>query len=728
MRHLFLEKGEVVVKEVCQPLLDDHAVLVSVYYSFISSGTEVATISNAQASLLSNIPDKIKKVLESVSSHGIEGTKALIKGKLKGQVQLLGYSCSGRVIAVGSKITKFRAGDFVACAGAGFANHADIVCVPENLVAKINDASILKSASITTIGAIALQGIRRAHLQLGETVCVLGLGLLGQITVQLAKLSGCTVIGIDLLQERLDAAKQLGADYVYCASDDMVQKEIEFLTQHYGVDVTLITAASKSDAIMQQAMEITRKKGKVVLVGDVGLNVSRDPFYKKEIDFLISCSYGPGRYDAQYEQKGQDYPFAYVRWTENRNMQAFVQLLEQRKLNIDILISQEISLDDIQDAYACIKEKQALGIVLCYGSKCEINSVDTQKKDLTHKDEIVQKKEFRFVPAQKDTLRVGFVGAGGFAKIKLMPIVSNIKAVTINAIVDADISTSLNACKLFGGARALVNDHDLFNDDLVDVVIIASPHKYHCEQALRALEHGKAVFLEKPMVTDFEQFERLRTFLDNHKQAPFCVDYNRSFAPFIQKIKKAIEKRHSPLMVHYRMNAGFISKEHWVQTDIGAGRIIGEACHIFDLFCYLTEAKPVSVSVEALHAATDDIFPTDNFSTQITFDDGSICSLLYTALGHAGLGKERMEIFYDSKSIVMDDYIKLQGYGLPHNFNEVTKHADKGHKNLISLFFNQLRQPQFTAPISLQRLNTAAQLTLMIDKLACEGGGSKQIE
>ena len=287
MRQLFIEKNHIAIKEVCEPLLDENLVLVSVNYSFISSGTESATISNASKNVFfTNIPQKIKKVLESLAANGFEGTQALVKGRLSGTVQSLGYSCSGTVVAVGSKVKSIRPGDFVACAGAGFANHADMVCVPENLVVLVKE-TILKEASLTTIGAIALQGIRRAQLQLGDRVCIIGLGLLGQISLQLAKLSGCSVIGIDLVDERLALAKELGATAVYKATDENIYNDIAFLTEHYGVDSTIITAASKSNSIIQQAMEVTRKKGKVILVGDVGLDLERAPFYQKEIDLLF---------------------------------------------------------------------------------------------------------------------------------------------------------------------------------------------------------------------------------------------------------------------------------------------------------------------------------------------------------------------------------------------------------------------------------------------------------
>jgi len=727
MRQVFLEKGAVVVKDVCKPMLDDYSVLVSVHYSFISSGTELATIQHSkQNPLFSNVPQKIKKVLESVAQNGVEGTKALIKGRLKGSLQTLGYSCSGQVIAVGKKVKHFCEGDYVACAGAGLANHADIVCVPELLTVKLRDKKFLKSASLTTVGAIALQGIRRAQLQLGETVCVIGLGLLGQITVQLAKLAGCRVIGVDLVSDRIKLARRLGATVALNATHDDVRKEVEFLTGHHGVDATIITAASQSDSIVQQAMEVTRKKGKVILVGDVGLNLQRSPFYKKEIDFLISCSYGPGRYDSRYEQQAQDYPYAYVRWTENRNMQAFVNLIQDNTLDVKSLIAHEASLQDIEQAYSMLKCGKGLGVVLNYKSEKDLESAsEPEKESVSFQSSFAKASEDR--PAKHDTIRVGFVGAGGFAKVKLMPIVSKLKNVKIDAVVDSDIANATNSGRVYAAAKALTDDRDLFKEDLVDAVVIASPHAFHSTQIINALRNGKAVFCEKPMVTDFNQLHRVVDFVKKNPQSRLCVDFNRSFAPYIQKIKKAVEKRSTPLVVQYRMNAGYIPGEHWVQTDVGAGRIIGEACHIFDLFAFLTDAKPVCVSAESLHAKQEDIFASDNFTVQIRFDDGSICSLLYTAVGHTGLGKERMELFFDGKSVVMNDYKELTGFGLPKSFNKKTNSPDKGHATILKQFFASLQDKNTKLPISFERLQSVSEISLIVDELVAQGGGEKEI-
>jgi predicted dehydrogenase len=403
-------------------------------------------------------------------------------------------------------------------------------------------------------------------------------------------------------------------------------------------------------------------------------------------------------------------------------MQSFVRLLQQGRLNLKPLVHKETDVEHAAQAYEQIANQSILGVILRY------TAIHEQQEIPSYIDSNLLDKNIRFVPARSEKLRVGLVGAGGFAKIKLLPLMNKVDGIKINAIVDADMGNALSVSKLYGAARALSRDDELFENDLVDVVVIASPHRFHCDQAMRALKSGKAVFMEKPMVSDYEQYARFSTFLHRFSDAPLCVDYNRSFSPFMQKIKQAIEKRHSPLMVHYRMNAGYISKDHWIQSDIGAGRIIGEACHIIDLFCFLTDSKPLAVSVEAMHTAKDDIFPTDNFSAQITFQDGSICTLIYTSLGHNQLGKERMELFFDGKTIVMDDYAQLHGFGFPNTFHETTVNPDKGHEALINQFFDSIKKPTFTPPIHFDRLALVAHLTLVIDTLACQGGGTKEIK
>ena len=721
MRQLFLKNGAVQLQNIAQPSLHDDVVLVRTHYSFISSGTEGATIGNAveSAHLFGNLRHKFSKVIETLQKEGLSVTKNLIRAKLKGSSwQQLGYSAVGQVVAVGNNITTLSVGDFVACAGAGIANHAEFLAVPYHLAAKVTDPAFLEQASITTLGAISLQGIRRADLKLGELVCVIGLGLLGQLTVQLAVIAGCRVIGIDPLAERRNLALKSGATAVFDPHDAALERSIQFMSSHHGVDTTFITAASKSDALTQQAMQLTRRKGKVIIVGDVGLGLKRDPLYKKEIDVLISCSYGPGRYDSSYEQKGVDYPYAYVRWTQQRNMQLIVELIEQKKLVVDHLISTTIKLEDASQAYELLKKQEALGIVLAYDASSP--SVQACSPDLFAS---VKKK-------YATSLNVGVIGAGGFATIKLLPFIANLKNVVISSIVDPNPVALLSTGELYKAATLLTNDTALFTDEALDAILIASPHVHHAAQIAQALSNNKAVFSEKPMVTSYEQLEQLKSVFREHPDAALCVDYNRSFSPFMQAVKRAITNRSTPLMIYYRMNAGFISQEHWVQQEaIGGGRIVGEACHIVDLFCFLTGSPASSINLEVLSPCQDSLNKTDNFVSSIRFADGSICTLLYTATGNSAAGKEYMELFFDGKTIIMDDYKTLQGYGLGNAFNQTSSMVQKGHEQLLEQFFSSLR-PEIKNrknPQSFEHLEHVSYITLVMNDLARQSGGERVV-
>lgn len=728
MKQLFLQNGKALLKDVSIPLLEDNNLLVQVCYSFISSGTEVATVKNSEESLLNkfqkNPTQNIEKVIGAVKENGMLGTFSLIKEKMN-SYSSIGYSCSGQVIAVGKKVVDFKVGDYVACAGSGFANHAQVVSVPTKLVAKVLDKNFLRSTSVTTIGAIAMQGVRRAQLELGETVCVLGLGLIGQITVQLAKLAGCKVFGIDLNQERLNLAKQLGADVVLNASLIDIENEIKFVTNYKNIDKTIITAASKSGKVIQQAMNITRRKGKVVLVGDVKIDFNRDPFYSKEIDFLISCSYGPGRYDNNYEQNGVDYPYSYVRWTENRNMQLFVDLVEQKKILIDPLISREFEFDKVEAAYSYLRKQSPLGIVFSYDQNQDFSKEDDV---FNEKDNYIESRFFA-LPYQlkpKD-IKSGFIGAGGFAKIKLLPILSRNFDVSIHFIVDANSTNLLNVAKLYDAKRFSNKHKSLIADDDVNLVVIATPHYLHFEQSMDALRAGKAVFVEKPAAVTFEQLEKLKKFFEVNKHSLYCVDFNRSFALFNLEIKRQLKKRKNPAIINYRMNVGFIPKDHWIQDEKNGGRIIGEACHIFELFCFLTDSKPISISVESLNPNSDEVLSNDNSIISLKMEDGSCCNLIYTSIGNSAMGKEQMEVFFDGKSIFMKDYKKLQGFGFPVCFNKKVRYPDKGHEFLLNEFVKSAKSSTLSWPIPFERIYLATKISLIANKLALAGGGREEI-
>lgn len=723
MRQLFLEDSMIALKEVCQPALDDNSVLVSVHYSCISPAIESAILALTQRGLsLSALPDKVGRILQSFVAQRIEENITYDKNAPKDTIHQLGYACSGQVIAVGKNVTKFRTGDLVACTGAGKANHADIICVPEHQAAFVSDKKFLKIASSSAIGAIALHAVRRSHAKIGEIICVFGLDLLGQITVQLAKLSGSLVIGIDSNESNRKTAIASGADHVFDPLDPEITDALEMITHSIGIDASIITAPNEQQYFLNQAMDVTRQRGRMVVIGDINTECSANKLYHKEIDVIIAHTYYPETNGM--EQNDVSGRVACNHWTQQRNLQAFTTLLERGSINMEAFLLDRIGMKEAETIYTQINKQKKLGAFLTYLPKT---------KTATHKPKLLSgtssnSGELTFIPAVKNELRVGMIGAGSFAKATLLPIVSAIKNTQLNAIVDSNIATSLNISKKYGAALALSSDNELFMQDVVDAVVIASPHNEHCDQALNALAHGKAAFVAKPMVTDFEQLARMKAFLTEHPNAPLCVGYNRSFAPFMQQIKAKLEGRTTPIMLQYRINARTRLQDHWQRSGKGAGNIIGDACHILDLFYYLTGSEPVAVSVDSLRHTDDEVFPTDNFSAQISFADSSICTLLYTSVGHKTEDQERMELYFDGKSIVMDNYKTLTGYGLSPSFNQKTNTPDKGHESLIKRFFSTIQKGEFEAPIHHDRLYSVAKLTLIIDQLAIQGGGFQELK
>jgi predicted dehydrogenase/threonine dehydrogenase-like Zn-dependent dehydrogenase len=721
MRQIFADCGDVVVKEVSQPALEENSVLVAVHYSFMSPSMERDLIGGRGSGVFSGISKKIHRAVTTSPAPEL----AAEKNAKANAVYAFGYSCSGRVMATGKKVHKFRVGDWVACAGAGYAHHADMVSVPESLVVKIADKKNVKAASLTSVGAVALQSVRRAKLQLGDTVCVVGLDLVGQLTAQLARLSGATVIGIDSHKPKLDLAISCGIDHALDINDDAVFTEVKLLTEQHGVDATIVTGTFANNKELECALEVTRKKGRIVLTHDVGLNLDRERLHQREIDLLIACSCGPGRHDASYEESGHDYPYAHVRWTENRNMRAFLHKVETGAVNIAPFVAEEISVSDLKLKNKQVKDSGSLGLVLRYTS----DRGETHVAFRQPVPQLLEKKnnnEPLFKPATQATIRVGVVGTQWGLKQDLVTDVSKVRNISVDAIVDEDVATSVAVAHQYGVARTCTYD-ELFADDVVDAVVISSAHRLHASQTLHALQNGRAVFVEKPLATDFAQLEALRNFLCHYPNAPLCIDYSRGFSPFMEKITTVTSKRRAPLMVHYRINTGFVPKDLMMHGDAGAGRIIGDACQIIDLFCLMVNAQPVMVSVEALHASRDDLFPTDNFVASLSFEDGSVCSLIYTTLGSSESGNERMEIFFDGKSIVVDDYVGLYGFGVPSWFNETMNAPDYGKKVLMKNFFKELKKTVFEPPIPFDRLLLSTKLTLIVDQLACEGGGTKSL-
>lgn len=722
MKQVFLSQGKAVIKDVPQPLLEDSMVLVEVAYSCISSGTERATLNATGQSLTERVLKQghqhISKVLDALKKSGLKTTLSIIKNKLE-QILAVGYSCSGVVIATGSCVKNIKVGDFVACAGAGFAMHGQFVAVPELLTVKIQKETSLKAASATTLGAIALHGLRRANLGLDDLVCIQGLGLLGLLAVQLAVKAGYRVIGVDVNEERMKRARKYGAFCVINAQSESALSELNFATEHRGVDATIMTAGSSSSALLEFATTATRRKGKIVIVGDAPIAVAREELYMKEIDLLISCSYGPGRYDAQYELQGIDYPYAYVRWTENRNLATIARFIDEGSLDITTLLTREFSIQDAPAAYEALSTSQEIGIVLSCQTQIEVVEPQ-QAKDF----EASFKAPSIHYKKAKDSVHIAWVGTGGFSLTELMPTFLRHPNVVLHALADARIQTVVNAAQQFK-IESYTNDYKhLLADDVIDAFVIATPHKFHTDQLLDILGTGRAVFVEKPLSINEEQLAKLNTFHSQNPHAPWHVDFNRRHAPFITQTKQTLAHRTSPVMINYRVNAGFLPAAHWIQSAEHGGRIVGEVCHFVHLLIYLVGALVSRISVSTVGWGRADMSCADTLSVQLTFSDASVATILYAANGNTKLEKERMEIFWEGKAITMEDYRVLQGFGLDTTFNRMTHTPEKGYEQTIDFFVSGLMSGELMKHVGeRQRSLYASEITLLIDQLAHVGGG-----
>jgi predicted dehydrogenase/threonine dehydrogenase-like Zn-dependent dehydrogenase len=629
-----------------------------------------------------NAPSRSSVTLSSVevgtAPHSIGG---LPPNELDVQGWAVGYSAAGEVVAVGEGITDLAPGDLVACAGAGQANHADYVSVKRNLVCRVPAGCPVNAAATTTVGTIALQGVRRASPQLGERVAVIGLGLIGQITVQLLRAAGCDAIGLDLDPARVERARSLGMRDG--ASDaDAFKSVVRDVTGGRGADRTMITAATKSAAVVNLAMEVTRAKGTVVIVGDVGLKIEREQFYRKEIDLLMSTSYGPGRYDAAYEVEGHDYPFGYVRWTLNRNMQAYLDLISSGRVDVLPLIDRVISVDEAPNAYRALADGGGdlpLGVLIRYPD-------DTRElpepADATH----VVIRGHR--PAPEGPLQYALVGAGAFGTAMLVPQMKKRRdRFFLKAVVSRNSVQGGNFARVNQVPILTTNLDDVLADPSIDLVVIATRHHEHAEQAIRALEAGKHVFVEKPLALTWAQLDRVAAVYTAIEAPPLLmVGFNRRFSPALSAVKQLVSAHRAPLVVNYRLNAGYIALDHWVHGPQGGGRNLGEACHMYDVFRFLAGAPASAVTAATIDPGTLPYARNDNFTAVIGYESGMLATLVYTALGpKTGLGKERIEVFCDGDTYVVDDFkqlVKASDGTVLWQSSEI----DKGHFEELSRF------------------------------------------
>jgi len=703
MKQVLIKRGKAFVEEVPAPTVGDDSVLVQVYYSCISVGTEISGMVSSGESLLKkalNQPEKVMKILVNIKKNGLAQTIHKVQSKLE-EGAVTGYSATGIVLEVGNNIKDITVGDRVACAGAGIANHAEYIEVPRNLLAKVPEGVDFNEASTVTLGAIALQGVRRADPKLGEFVAVLGLGVLGQITVQLLKANGCRVIGTDLDEKRIQKALELGMDQgVNPSVEDAVKAAVAFSNGN-GVDTAIITTDTNSNEPLIQAFRMCRKKGKVVLVGVVDMHFNREEMYKKELDLLISTSYGPGRYDEGYEHKGLLYPYAYVRWTETRNMEEYLRLIAEEKINIKALIDKEYAIEKAPEAYESlsVSGSKPLIVLLKYPQQPEARI--SRRIDVAHQ------------PIKKEgVINIAVIGAGGFAKEVHLPNLMKLKHLfKLYAIASKTGNNAKAMAQRFGAAYATTDYQEVLRDKNIDAVIIATRHNLHAKIAIEALRAGKAVFLEKPMALNQEELDALVKTIEETK-LPFMVGFNRRFSPYAQEIKKHVSKRINPMIINYRMNAGYIPLDHWVHSEEGGGRIIGEACHIFDLFNYFTDSEVESVSVDRIKPKTNQYSSEDNAVMTLKYKDGSVCSLSYTSLGNNEYPKEYCEVYFDGKIIVMDDYRKLIGYGV-HLQSVNSPEQKKGQYEELEEFYKYLKGER-GQPIPLWQLVQATEISFEI--------------
>lgn len=668
-----LKSGDTILEEVPAPMVKAGYVLIKTTRSLVSLGTERMLVEFGKANLIDKArqqPDRVKEVLDKIKTDGLQPTLEAVFNKL-GQPLPLGYCNVGRVIAVGRGVTEFQVGDRVASNG----NHAEVVCVPQNLVAKIPDNVSDDEAAFTVIGSIALQGIRNLNPQLGENIVVVGLGLIGLVAAQLLKANGCNVIGTDFDQQKVDMANGFGVTAINPGKGVNPVKFVEDYTNGIGADGVLITASAKTDEVIHQACLMSRKRGRIILVGVIGLNMRRDDFYKKELTFQVSCSYGAGRYDEEYENKGHDYPIAYVRWTEKRNFQSILGAIANGGLNVKSLITEVVPLKDYQLIYGDMRKKGSIASILDYGH--------TDSTDNTDKNDFVVKC-FEGTPGKG---KIGIIGAGNYTGSTVIPCLKKAQA-KVKYIASAGGLSAKVMAKKAGAEMATSNYQEILKDPEVGMVIVTTRHNLHAKMVKETLEAGKSVFVEKPLCLKPEELEEIsEAYQKAGKGVTLTVGFNRRFSPFAVKLKQMVGD--GPKNIIATMNAGFIPPEVWVHDlEVGGGRIIGEACHFIDLCSYLAGSKVVSVCMNAMGENPQE--NTDNATILLKYENGTNAVINYFANGSKAYQKERVEVFSQERVFILDNWRKLEGFGAK-GFSKMKGGMDKGQKDEFRMLNERLQ-------------------------------------
>lgn len=676
-----LKSGEMVVQELPWPQLGEGMVLVRNHYSLISAGTEGSTVKTARASLLAKArqrPQQVKQVLDVLRKQGPVHTYRAVMKKLDAYSPL-GYSSAGEVIEVGQAVTEFAVGDRVACAGAGYANHAEIVSVPVNLCVKLPADADLRRAAYNTLGAIALQGVRQADLRLAEVCAVIGLGLIGQITCLLLRASGVRVIGIDVDAAAVATAGKHSADLAMVREEAGIAERVAAFSGGRGVDAIIITAGTSSFDPINFAGEIARKKGRVVVVGAVPTGFDRDPhYYRKELELRMSCSYGPGRYDPEYEEKGIDYPAAYVRWTEKRNMEAFQELLAAGRIDLDYLSTHEFSLDQAPQAYDMVvsRSEPFLGIMIKY----DVSRTVQRQRVVVAASRPVEK------------VGVAFIGAGSYAQGNLLPTLpKDDPGIVLRGVMTSSGTTSKRVAERFGFEFCTSNEADILGNTEVNTVFIATRHNSHGEYVLKAMRAGKHVFVEKPLCLSLDELQQVTALYGSQLStlnSVLMVGFNRRFAPLAAELKKRIGR--GPMSMLYRVNAGSIPSGNWIQDRaVGGGRLVGEVCHFMDFLTYVCGSLPVQVYASAL---PDPNHLSDTLAINLEFANGSIGTISYFANGPKSLEKEYFEAYQGGTTTILRDFRELEVHNGGKPFRQRLWTQDKGQGQMVRSFLQRVRE------------------------------------
>ena len=694
--------GEMEVKEVSLPQLQSNYVLVENVTSLISAGTERGTVKVAKASLIEKArqrPDLVKQVFQNFKKEGLKATFDKVKTKLDSP-KALGYSTAGIVKASLDSNNVFKSGDRVACAGQDLASHAEVVAIPQNLVAKIPDNVTFEEAAFTTVGAIALQGVRQTEPRLGENICVIGLGLIGQITCQLLRASGANVFGIDLSDKLVELANEHSCDTAQNRNNSNLIENCSVFTNGHGFDKIVITAATPSNDPIELSAEIARKKASVIMVGAVGMNIPRDPhFYRKELDLKMSCSYGPGRYDTSYEELGYDYPIAYVRWTEQRNMEAFLNAISKKQVNLNPLITHQFQIDEALKAYDMVVDTEAefnLGVLLQYPNRAsKFDSFEVEHKLNTPKS---------LSPV------VSFIGAGSFAQSYLIPNIEK-GGGTLNAVTTGRGINAEHVASKFGFEKFESEPNKIINDNQTNTLFIATRHNTHASYVIDALNANKHVFVEKPLALTLEELENVKSAYEK-AESLLMVGFNRRFSKAAILVKNLFDSYNGPLAFNFRVNAGSLPPDHWAQNaEIGGGRIIGEVCHFIDLMQYFSKSVPKTVYAQSLPGTSEANTNSDNVAIIITFENGSLGTITYLANGDKALAKEHLEIFGGGKTAIINDFNSVMLYS--DNKAQKINTSGKGQKEEVVAFLNAIGSGT-KAPISFKEIYSTTLSTFKI--------------